>query len=111
MCWMHENRSLPFTIDGDNLRFFSGAPGTVRVQMGDRETVYSLTLPDVGEAVWRVPASVHKGVPRPFLGGRRAPRSVAVAGAAGRNRAAGGLAAVWTQPGVPLASVACDSSL
>jgi len=64
-----ENRSLPFTLEtnasGNNLRFFSGAPGTVRVQMGDREAVYSLTLPDVGEAAWRVPASVHKGVPRP----------------------------------------------
>ncbi|MBZ5674261.1 MAG: VWA domain-containing protein [Acidobacteriia bacterium] len=63
-----ENRSLPFTVDvnnsGNSLRFFSGAPGTVRVQMGDREMVYSQTLPDVGEAVWRVPASVHKGVPR-----------------------------------------------
>jgi hypothetical protein len=58
------NRSLPFTIDGDNLRFFSGAPGTVRVQMGDREMVYSLSLPDVGEAVWQVPAGVRKGVPR-----------------------------------------------
>ncbi len=62
------NRSLPFTIDGNNLRFFSGAPGTVRVQMGDREMVYSLSLPDVGEAVWRVPASVHKGIPRAVLG-------------------------------------------
>jgi len=62
-----ENRSLPFTIDGDNLRFFSGAPGTVRVQMGDRETVYSLTLPDVGEVPWRVPASVRKGVPRAIV--------------------------------------------
>jgi len=64
-----ENRSLPFTLEtnasGNNLRFFSGAPGTVRVQMGDREAVYSLTLPDVGEAAWRVPAGVHKGVPRP----------------------------------------------
>lgn len=59
-----ENRSLPFTIDGSNLRFFSGAPGTVRVQMGDREAVYSLALPDVGESAWRVPASVRKGVPR-----------------------------------------------
>ncbi len=62
------NRSLPFTLDtsndGTNLRFFSGAPGTVRVQMGDRETVYSLTLPDVGETPWRVPAGVRKGVPR-----------------------------------------------
>jgi hypothetical protein len=67
-----QNRSLPFTLDtsssGENLRFFSGAPGTVRVQMGDREMVYSQTLPDVGEAVWRVPASVHKGVPRAVLG-------------------------------------------
>ncbi|HSP66203.1 MAG TPA: VWA domain-containing protein [Bryobacteraceae bacterium] len=62
------NRGLPFTVEDNNLRFFSGAPGTVRVQMGDREMVYSLTLPDVGEAVWRVPASVHKGVPRAVLG-------------------------------------------
>jgi hypothetical protein len=66
-----ENRSLPFTLEtnssGNSLRFFSGAPGTVRVQMGDREAVYSLTLPDVGEAAWRVPASVHKGVPRALV--------------------------------------------
>jgi len=61
------NRSLPFTVEDKNLRFFSGAPGTVRVQMGDREMVYSLTLPDVGEAVWRVPSTVHKGVPRAVL--------------------------------------------
>jgi len=67
-----ENRSLPFTLDtnnsSNNLRFFSGAPGTVRVQMGDREMVYSLTLPDVGEAVWRVPAGVRQGVPRAIVG-------------------------------------------
>ncbi len=58
------NRSLPFTIEGDNLRFFSGAPGTVHVRMGDRESVYSLTLPDVGETPWRVPANVRRGIPR-----------------------------------------------
>ncbi|MBZ5634738.1 MAG: VWA domain-containing protein [Acidobacteriia bacterium] len=69
------NRSLPFTIDGENLRFFSGAPGTVRVQVGDRETVYSLTLPDVGEEVWRVPAGVHKGVPKAILS-EAAPRDL-----------------------------------
>jgi hypothetical protein len=69
------NRSLPFTIDGNNLRFFSGAPGTVRVQMGDREMVYSLTLPDVGEAAWRVPAVVHQGVPRAALA-EAAPRDL-----------------------------------
>jgi len=73
------NRSLPFTLEGnnggENLRFFSGAPGTVRVQMGDRETVYSLSLPDVGEDVWRVPASVHKGVPKAVLA-EAAPRNL-----------------------------------
>jgi len=58
------NRPLPFTLDADSLHFFSGAPGTVRVQVGDREMVYSLTLPDVAEAVWRAPADVRKGIPR-----------------------------------------------
>ncbi len=74
-----ENRSLPFTVDensaGNNLRFFSGAPGTVRVQMGDREMVYSQTLPDVGEAVWRVPSNVRKGVPK-AIAGDAAPRDL-----------------------------------
>ena len=69
------DRSLPFTVDDGNLRFFSGAPGTVRVQMSDRETVYSLTLPDVGEAAWRVPAGVHKGVPR-AIAAEAAPRNL-----------------------------------
>src|SRR5579862_1435300 len=59
-----QNRPLPFSVDGDVLRFFSGAPGTVRVQMADRELVYSLTLPDVAEATWKVPAGVRKGIPR-----------------------------------------------
>ena len=31
---------------------------------GDRETVYSLTLPDLGEAVWRAPQNVRRGIPR-----------------------------------------------
>jgi len=106
------NRSLPFTVEDKNLRFFSGAPGTVRVQMGDREMVYSLTLPDVGDAVWRVPATVHKGVPRAVLGDA-APRDLwpwlAILGGLGlladwllygrsrafRLRAAGAMAPQW----------------
>lgn len=60
-------RPLPFTIDGDVLQFFSGAPGNVSVAMGDLETVYSLTLPDVAEALWKAPASVRRGVPRASL--------------------------------------------
>jgi hypothetical protein len=59
-----DNVPLPFTIDNNVLRFFSGAPGTVRVLTGDRELVYSLTLPDVGEAAWRIPQGIRRGVPR-----------------------------------------------
>jgi hypothetical protein len=57
-------RPLPFTIAGNTLRFFSGAPGTVRVLMGDRELVYSLTLPDVADAMWQPPPNARRGVPR-----------------------------------------------
>jgi hypothetical protein len=59
-----DSRPLPFTIEDNVLRFFCGAPGTVRVLTGSRELVYSLTLPDVGESVWKAPASVRKGIPR-----------------------------------------------
>jgi hypothetical protein len=64
-----DSRPLPFTIEDNVLRFFCGAPGTVRVLTGSRELVYSLTLPDVGEALWRAPAAVHKGIPRAMGGG------------------------------------------
>jgi len=60
-----DNRPLPFTIEDNVLRFFSGAPGTVRVLTGDRELVYSQTLPDVAESLWRPPSTVRKGIPRP----------------------------------------------
>ena len=60
-----DNRPLPFTIDGDSMKFFAGAPGTVRVLNGEnRETVYSLTLPDVGDTLWRAPSNVKHGIPR-----------------------------------------------
>ncbi len=54
---------LPFTTRGQTLRFFSGTPGTVRVQAGDRETVYSLTLPEMWDAKWQAPAGVKHGLP------------------------------------------------
>ncbi len=59
-----DSRPLPFTIEDNVLRFFCGAPGTVRVLTGNRELVYSLTLPDVGDTVWKAPATVHRGIPR-----------------------------------------------
>jgi hypothetical protein len=59
-----ENGSpVPYTIDGSKLRFFAGSPGNVRVAEGDREIVYSLTLPDVGETAWAIPKGVRRGVP------------------------------------------------
>lgn len=57
------NTELPFTIEGDQLHFFSGAPGNVRVQLRDRELLYALTLPDLAEASWQIPPGVKKGVP------------------------------------------------
>jgi len=59
-----DGRRLPFTVDRSGLRFFAGGPGTVRVVTGDREVLYSLTLPDVAEASWKVPAKVRRGVPK-----------------------------------------------
>jgi hypothetical protein len=59
-----DNRPLPFTINGNTLQFFAGSSGAVRVQMGDRELVYSLTLPELADATWKVPAGVRTGVPR-----------------------------------------------
>jgi len=55
---------LPFTIEGQSVKFFAGSPGIVRVLTSDREMVYSLTLPDVGETLWKAPASVRKGIPK-----------------------------------------------
>jgi len=59
-----DQRTLPFTVEGNSLRFFAGAPGTVRVLNNDRETVYSLTLPDVADSVWKAPTSVKHGIPK-----------------------------------------------
>jgi hypothetical protein len=57
-----DGKRLPFTVEKRTLRFFSGAPGIVRVQSGDRELVYSLTLPQPGDVVWK-PASAKMGLP------------------------------------------------
>lgn len=53
----------PFTTRGHTLRFFSGTPGTVRVLAADRETVYSLTLPEMWDTTWEVPPGVRRGIP------------------------------------------------
>jgi len=55
---------LPFTLRDRAVNFFSGAPGTVRVMAGDREYLYSLTLPQLGDSKWEAPADALKGIPR-----------------------------------------------
>ncbi len=57
-----DGRRLPFTVEGRTLRFFAGTPGIVRVLTGDREMVYSLTLPQPGDVVWK-PSSGKRGLP------------------------------------------------
>ena len=57
-----DGQSLPFTIEGKTLRFFTADPGIVRVLTGDRELVYSLTLPQPGDTVWQ-PSNVKIGLP------------------------------------------------
>ena len=46
------------------LNFFSGAPSGVKVVAGDREDLYSLTLPELWESQWTPPSGAHIGVPR-----------------------------------------------
>ena len=58
------NVPLPFTISNNTLQFFAGAPGSVRLVMDDRETVYSLSLPDVADTNWKIPAGARRGIPK-----------------------------------------------
>src|SRR5262249_23685681 len=58
-------REVPFTLVEKRLRFFVGQASTVRVTMPDREAVYTLNLPEVGETRWTPPAGIRRGVPPP----------------------------------------------
>lgn len=60
-----QQNELPFSIQGNSLRFFSGTPGTVRVISGEREQIFSLAIPAVPEQTWTIPATARRGVPRP----------------------------------------------
>lgn len=59
-----DGNPAPFTLRGQSLEFFSGTAGTMRVLAGDREYVYSLTLPQLWESQWDVPAETRRGIPR-----------------------------------------------
>ena len=59
-----DGNPAPFTLRGQSLEFFSGTAGTVRVLAGDREYVYSLTLPQLWESKWDVPPETRRGIPK-----------------------------------------------
>jgi hypothetical protein len=59
-----DGSALPFTMRDRALNFFSGSPGGVKVVAGDREYLYSLTLPELWESKWTPPSDAHLGVPR-----------------------------------------------
>ncbi|HLY16068.1 MAG TPA: VWA domain-containing protein [Bryobacteraceae bacterium] len=59
-----DGNPAPFTMRNQALEFFSATPGTVRVLAGDREYVYSLTLPQPWESRWDAPADIRRGIPK-----------------------------------------------
>ena len=56
-----DQQPLPFSISENTLQFYSATRGNVRVRAGSRDTVYSLSLPDVGDTAWEAPAKVRRG--------------------------------------------------
>jgi hypothetical protein len=56
--------AVPFTMRDRTLDFFSGVPGEVRVQAGDREFLYSLTLPELWDRKWEPPSTAPATLPR-----------------------------------------------
>ena len=64
-----QNRDLVATLNENRVRLFSNRPGTVRVAVPQHEVVFSLSLPEVGEAHWTAPEGVKRGVPRVAGGG------------------------------------------
>jgi len=81
-----DGNPAPFTLRGQSLEFFTGNPGTVRVLAGDREYVYSLTLPQLWESQWDVPTETRRGIPKfaaPLAEGTDLWQWLAMAGGAG----------------------------
>jgi len=58
-----DGSALPFTVREKTLTFFSGAPGGVKVSAGDREYLYSLTLPEPWDSKWTAPTEAKSGIP------------------------------------------------
>jgi hypothetical protein len=81
-----DGSAVPFTVRDRTLDFFAGNPGPVRVAAADREYIYSLTLPQIGDTRWEPPADALKTLPHFALTLETATelwRWLAIAGGAG----------------------------
>jgi len=58
-----DGSAVPFTVRDRTLDFFAGVPGPVKVAAADRQYIYSLTLPQIGDARWDPPADAQKTIP------------------------------------------------
>ncbi|HLK67439.1 MAG TPA: BatA and WFA domain-containing protein [Bryobacteraceae bacterium] len=58
-----DGSAVPFALHERALSFFSGTPGAVHVAAGDREYLYSLTLPQLWDSKWEPPADAQKTIP------------------------------------------------
>jgi hypothetical protein len=54
---------LPFNVRDRSIEFFAGQASRVRVITGNSERVFSLTLPEMWDVKWTVPANVRHGIP------------------------------------------------
>ena len=108
-----DGSALPFTMRDRTLNFFAGTPGGVKVVAGDREYLYSLTLPELWESKWTPPADAHSGCRASRRFWNRRP----ICGRGWRLAGAVGLLAEWIlygrfrrgmmRVGQPVADTAC----
>jgi hypothetical protein len=55
--------TVPYTVRNQHVEFYVERPGIVSVASFGRKRVYSLTLPDVAQFVWKAPRQVAEGIP------------------------------------------------
>jgi hypothetical protein len=55
--------TVPYTVRNQHVEFYVERPGIVSVASFGRKRVYSLTLPDVAQFVWKAPRRVAEGIP------------------------------------------------
>jgi len=55
--------TLPYNVRDKSVEFFAGQSSRVRLLTGNSERVFSLTLPEMWDVKWTIPAGVRRGIP------------------------------------------------